>query len=219
MKNKKLEIVGVIKEFFIRLDKRSLIIFASLIILCAIIWLVIVMVRPSADNQSVPEITVADPSPAASATAVNPNFKRQVDKCFIPIANLYGYELRITSDFRSQAEQDKLYEQGRSENGHIVSWAVPGKSMHNYGFAVDVVDRWHGYNADWKKLNKIAKFCSLEQVDDPHFEHRGGLSTEQFEAGLRPPELELPCSVMSERASTDKPLTLEDLELCGAPSF
>jgi hypothetical protein len=152
-------------------------------------------------------------------TEIDQNFLNQVDKCFIPAAAVYKYALRITSGFRSEGEQDQLYNQGRTENGHIVSWAEPGKSLHNYGYAVDVVDRWKGYDVDWKKIAKIAAFCGLEQVDDPHFEHRSGLTVADFAAGKRPPLLTLPCSVMSERANNNEPLTIEDLNSCGAPKF
>jgi peptidoglycan L-alanyl-D-glutamate endopeptidase CwlK len=116
-------------------------------------------------------------------------------------------------------EQDVIYDSGRTENGHIVSWATPGKSIHNYGFAVDVVDRWRGYYINWKRLAKIGEFCGLEQVDDAHFEHRGGLATEQFSAGERPSPRLLPCDIMSERAKANQSLTLADLQGCQAPDF
>ena len=152
-------------------------------------------------------------------TEINRNFLAQVNECFIPTAAVYGYTIRIVSGFRTIEEQNTLFDQGRTEDGHIVTWAQAEKSIHNYGFAVDVVDRWKGYNINWKKLGKIGSFCGLEQVDDPHFEHRGGLATEQFVAGMRPQPLTLPCKLMNERAIENKPLTLEDLKNCGAPDF
>lgn len=154
-------------------------------------------------------------------TEIDQNFITQVNECFIPAAAVYGYTLRITSDFRSMAEQYQLFNQGRTENGHIISWAPIGRSLHNYGFAVDVVDRWRGYDIDWKKLAKIGAFCGLEQVDDPHFEHRGGLTTAEFGAGMRPLPLTLPCKIMDERAKANQRLTLKDLEdnNCGLPKF
>ena len=157
--------------------------------------------------------------PVPLPTEIDRNFITQVNQCFIPTAAVYGYTLRITSGFRSMAEQDELFEQGRTVNGHIVSWAPSGRSLHNYGFAVDVVDRWKGYNINWKKLAKISAYCGLEQVDDPHFEHRSGLTTHQFAMGIRPPPLILPCTDMSERATANQPLTIKDLENCKAPNF
>ena len=162
-------------------------------------------------------ITAEEPVPLP--TGINQNFLTQVNECFIPTAAVYGYTLRITSGFRSITDQEQTFSQGRTENGHIVTWSEPGKSLHNYGFAVDVVDRWRGYDIDWKKLGKIAAFCGLEQVDDPHFEYRAGLTTADFAAGMRPPPLTLPCAIMDERAKSNQPLILDDLKSCNAPKF
>jgi len=157
--------------------------------------------------------------PIPLPTKINQNFLEQVNECFIPTAAVFGYALRITSDFRSMSEQEQTFDQGRTLNGHIVTWAESGKSLHNYGYAVDVVDRRRGYNIDWKKLGKIGAFCGLNQVDDPHFDYRGGLTVTDFAAGMRPPLLMLPCAVMDERAKANQPLTLDDLKGCNVPKF
>jgi hypothetical protein len=161
--------------------------------------------------------------PVPLPTEENPNFLTQVNDCFIPTADAYGYDLRITAAFRSIADQTAMYDQGRTTNGHIVSEAPPGHSLHNYGYAVDVVDRQQGYDIDWNQLIQIGAYCSLESGgvgDLPHFEERGGLDTDQFAAGLRPPLLTLPCPLMAVRAeSSSTPLTLADLQACGAPDF
>ena len=155
-------------------------------------------------------------------TGLDPNFINQVNECFIPTAAVYGYTLRIVSGFRSMAEQQQIYDQGKLEDGHIVSEAPPGHSLHNYGFAVDIVDRWKGYDINWPELVAIGAYCGLDNGgvgDYPHFEYRGGLTTDDFAAGKRPPPLILPCPVMAERAKSNQPLTLHDLQACGAPDF
>jgi peptidoglycan L-alanyl-D-glutamate endopeptidase CwlK len=155
-------------------------------------------------------------------TGLDPNFINQVNECFIPTAAAYGYTLRIVSGFRSVAEQQTIYDQGRLEDGHVVSEAPPGHSLHNYGFAVDIVDRWKGYDLNWSQLIAIGAYCGLGNGgvgDYPHFEYRGGLDTDQFAAGMRPKPLTLPCPVMAERAKNGQPLTLADLQSCGAPDF
>lgn len=162
------------------------------------------------------------PIPAPLPTEMNPNFLAQVNNCFIPVAATYGYALRITNGFRSMAEQTTMYYQGRTINGHIVTEAQPGHSLHNYGYAVDVVDRYRGYNINWTRLIKIGAYCSLESGgvgDLPHFEERGGLTTDQFLAGMRPPSLVLPCAIMDNRSTSSRRLTLKDLKACGAPKF
>ncbi len=172
----------------------------------------------------IPQITkvIRNQKTTPLPTAIDPNFITQVNDCFIPTAAAYGYTLRITTGFRSMTDQSALYQEGRTINGHIVTEAIAGKSIHNYGFAVDVVDRWRGYNINWARLVKIGAYCGLDsggEGDLPHFEHRAGLTTADFAAGLRPPPLSLPCTIMGERAKTNKPLTRKDLKNCGAPNF
>ena len=152
-------------------------------------------------------------------TGMNQNFLIQVNDCFIPTAAAYGYTLRITAGFRSMSQQEQIYQSGRTEDGHIISEAPPGHSLHNYGYAVDVTDRWRGYNINWDELIKIGEFCGLESGgtgDLPHFEHRGGLTTDDFACGMRPKPLILPCNIMATRASAKQPLTIDDLKTCGA---
>jgi hypothetical protein len=159
--------------------------------------------------------------PVSMPTEINANFLNQVEKCFMPTASLYGYTLRISSGFRSTEEQNQIYEQGRVVDGHIVTEAPGGRSIHNFGYAVDVVDRWREYNINFDKLGKIAEYCKLEHGDEgdlAHFEYRDGLTTQQLLEGKRPAALKLPCAVMTERTESD-PLTLEDLKNCGATKF
>jgi hypothetical protein len=166
-------------------------------------------------------IKIEKKAPAPMPTEINANFLNQVEKCFIPVASLYGYTLRLSSGFRSTEEQNQIYEQGRVVDGHIVTEASGGRSIHNFGYAVDIVDRWREYNINFDKLGKIGEYCKLEHGDEgdlAHFEYRGGLTTQQLLDGERPSVLRLPCVTMSERTEAN-PLTLEDLRICGAPKF
>lgn len=49
-----------------------------------------------------------------------------------------GIEVRIVQGLRTFPEQDALYAQGRTTDGHIVTNAKGGQSPHNFGLAVDV---------------------------------------------------------------------------------
>lgn len=49
-----------------------------------------------------------------------------------------GFTVRLISGTRTFAEQDKLYAQGRTEPGNVVTCARGGQSNHNYGIAWDV---------------------------------------------------------------------------------
>lgn len=56
----------------------------------------------------------------------------------IKLAKKQGYPLLVTTAYRSIAEQNKLYAQGRTTPGKIVTNAKGGQSKHNKGEAVDL---------------------------------------------------------------------------------
>lgn len=53
------------------------------------------------------------------------------------IYNKYSKVMKVTQGYRSIEDQDRLYAQGRTTPGAIVTNAMGGQSWHNYGFAVD----------------------------------------------------------------------------------
>ncbi|SFB04953.1 peptidoglycan L-alanyl-D-glutamate endopeptidase CwlK [Lentibacillus halodurans] len=116
-------------------------------------------------------------------------------------------EVVITETVRTIQEQNNLYEQGRSEDGSIVTYAKGGESYHNYGMAVDYALRNHngdiiwdtsydGNNngeSDWFEVADMAKELGFEWGGDwnhfkdyPHLQMDFGLSIEQLKQGLRP---------------------------------
>ena len=81
------------------------------------------------------------------------------------------------SSFRSPDEQAKLYAQGRTEPGVIVTYAKPGLSFHNYGIASDwdyfVDGKYSPLTAEdplWKEyidaVNKVGLKCL--EFEKPH---------------------------------------------------
>ncbi|MBC2190549.1 M15 family metallopeptidase [Listeria booriae] len=87
--------------------------------------------------------------------------------------------------FRSKAEQDALYAQGRTKPGQIVTNAKGGQSNHNYGVAVDLclyTDDgknvvWETTSKRWLRVVTIAKSVGFKWGGDwtsfkdyPHFE-------------------------------------------------
>src|SRR5689334_1902015 len=64
-----------------------------------------------------------------------------------------GIIIRVVQAFRTWAEQQALYEQGRSRAGKIVTNCPGGHSYHNFGLAVDCVPSIGGvdqsYQPDW----------------------------------------------------------------------
>ena len=118
-----------------------------------------------------------------------------------------GMPLAITFTLRSMESQAKLYAQGRTAPGHVVTNARAGYSFHNFGLAIDVVPqelealpRWGDTpdhqartNKIWSELGAIGKsigfrwggdFHSIK--DRPHFEWSGSLTLADLRAGKRP---------------------------------
>ncbi|WP_084028804.1 M15 family metallopeptidase [Bacillus sp. J33] len=111
-----------------------------------------------------------------------------------------GIYVQISSGYRSFAEQNALYAQGRTKPGNVVTNAKGGQSNHNYGLAVDyflVSDDgkralWT-VNAKWRRVAAIAKSLGFAWggdwkgfVDYPHLEMMGGLSLRDLQNGKRP---------------------------------
>lgn len=63
---------------------------------------------------------------------------RQKVKALIAAAAAQGHTLIVTQGFRSIAQQNALYAQGRTRPGKIVTNARGGQSNHNFGKAVDL---------------------------------------------------------------------------------
>lgn len=93
---------------------------------------------------------------------------------------------RVVQGLRTIDEQNKLYAQGRTIAGKIVTNAKGGFSYHNYGLAIDIVemkDNKPNWNFDYKKLEQISKKYNLSWggnfksiKDNPHFELTFGYS-------------------------------------------
>lgn len=110
---------------------------------------------------------------------------------FMAEAEKQGVDVLITCTYRSNAEQDALYAQGRSKPGPIVTRARGGQSAHNFtldgkpaAMAFDVVPLEHGKpcwsvgHPAWQKLGKIGMGLGLNWygapgskfTEFPHFE-------------------------------------------------
>lgn len=98
-----------------------------------------------------------------------------------------GIRIRVTQGLRSWNDQAKLYAQGRTVPGKIVTEAKPGFSQHCFGLAVDVVPMdinnipdWNISHPNWKRIVEIGKSLGLEAgaefrtfPDWPHFQLTG----------------------------------------------
>lgn len=113
------------------------------------------------------------------------------------LAETRGLEYKVICGTRSWEQQAKIYAQGRTAPGKIVTKAPPGHSMHNFGLAIDCgVFRGGKYldesdpktaSSMHKAAGELAKehgirwggnFKSI--VDEPHFEIDTKLSLSQL---------------------------------------
>src|SRR5215469_10219579 len=99
-----------------------------------------------------------------------------------------GITIRVTQGLRTWDEQDKLYQQGRTTPGEIVTNAQPGYSYHNFGLAVDVVPMmplgpdWDVTHPVWGRTVAVGVSVGLAPgalwrtfKDYPHFQLTGNL--------------------------------------------
>lgn len=91
----------------------------------------------------------------------------------------FGFPLGIVSGLRSQAEQDRLYAQGRTAPGAIVTWTR--NSAHTSGRAVDFgfrvggsftydVPDWWWDAVRWVAARAALRAAAWDQGDLGHFE-------------------------------------------------
>lgn len=141
---------------------------------------------------------------------LNPIVKDKVEQLqAIMDKKLSKYKMIITQGFRSMDEQARLYAQGRTAPGNIVTNARPGTSYHNYGLAVDFAlvtpddkkavwdvksDFDKDGKADWMEVVAEAKKLGFEWGGDwtsfkdmPHLQITFGLSIKELMAGKKPP--------------------------------
>ena len=110
--------------------------------------------------------------------AMRPLVQTLLDNC-----EAAGIPCDLVQGARSYAEQQKVYDQGRTAPGPIVSNAPPGDSYHNFGLAVDLVPRvykslpnWNPTGPYWAQVGQIGEALGLtwggrfSRPDKPHFE-------------------------------------------------
>lgn len=114
-------------------------------------------------------------------TLLHPEVQAIIPK-FLNECKNRGLIVKTTDTVRTKQEQDKLYAQGRTEPGNIVTWVKYPYSNHNWGMAFDICrnDGKGAYNDSdgwFKKVGQVGKSFGLEwggdwkgTPDKPHFE-------------------------------------------------
>lgn len=125
-------------------------------------------------------------------TRLLPSVQSKADQ-LLKVMKKLGYDVTIYQGFRSIEEQNKLYAQGRTKPGAIVTNAKGGESLHNYGVAADIVFVRNGRpswaeNHPWATLGKEGEKLGFEWggrwisfQDRPHFQLTGSYSLSDFQ--------------------------------------
>jgi peptidoglycan L-alanyl-D-glutamate endopeptidase CwlK len=105
-----------------------------------------------------------------------------------------GIRVKLVCGYRSIEEQNRLYAQGRTTPGRIVTNARGGYSWHNFGLAADyafVVGGQLTWNGPWKVFGRIARETGLEWggawkkfPDRPHVQWRKGRTLREMRESL-----------------------------------
>lgn len=144
-------------------------------------------------KDQIAQLMKSNQRPNALPNAPQPLVERQVERLILASKLVYGYDLRVTSFYRSFEEQNALYEKGRTKPGKIVTNAKGGQSLHNYAVAFDLVDRKKGYDIDFKKIWLLWNYITegkgtwggnwkgLKFKDYPHFENTLGYKLSDFQ--------------------------------------
>jgi peptidoglycan LD-endopeptidase CwlK len=111
-----------------------------------------------------------------------------------------GIDVIVTATLRTNADQNALYDQGRTKPGKIVTRVSGGNSYHNWGLAFDIVPLRDGKpvwgtsskedKALWTTVGNIGVKCGLEWggnwvsfKDYPHFQYTCGHDISFFKNG------------------------------------
>jgi peptidoglycan L-alanyl-D-glutamate endopeptidase CwlK len=111
-------------------------------------------------------------------------------------------DILVTCTLRTNADQDRLYQQGRTNPGSIVTYARAGQSYHNYGLALDFVPlvegkpTWKTSGRDlelWTLAGELAEEHGFEWAgrwtrfrEYPHIQVTFGLTITDLQRGVRP---------------------------------
>lgn len=134
---------------------------------------------------------------------LHPALREEAGKIYADIcaAMPAGVVCRITHTLRTFAEQDALYQLGRSKPGKVVTNAKGGQSYHNFGLAVDFVLLVNGQvswaiDKNWLAVISIFESYGWESghhwkfKDSPHVQKIFGKTTAQLLAtGKQYPDL------------------------------
>ena len=110
--------------------------------------------------------------------------------------SMNNIDLLVTSTYRDNEEQMKLWQQGRTSPGAIVTNARPGESFHNYKLALDFCPLQNGKcawndSATFQRVGELAEALGMEWAgrwqgslrELAHVQFTGGLTLAELQTG------------------------------------
>lgn len=139
-------------------------------------------------------ISAVDPRSEALIATLLPEV-RPYARALVQKATAAGIRIKVISALRTYEEQDKLYAQGRTAPGAVVTNAKAGQSNHNFGIAFDVGvfegNKYLGDSPKYKAVGALGIELGLEWggnwksiVDQPHFQLRPTWAAEMSERDM-----------------------------------
>ena len=152
--------------------------------------------RPLVGEPPVPSApsTLSDERSERSIATLLPQVQ-PLARALIESAAAIGIAIKIISGTRRFAEQDALYEQGRTKAGRIVTNARGGYTNHNFGIAFDIGvfegGRYLDESPAYKAVGALGMKLGLEWggnwktiQDEPHFQLRPAWAREMSERDM-----------------------------------
>jgi hypothetical protein len=117
-----------------QLEKKTILTLAGIMVATVIV--LNVLFKKSKMTDGIIEKTW-DSKTDAKIQTLHPLLRPIASKFINEVEKRLGKKIKITDGYRTFAEQNKLYAQGRTTAGKIVTNAKGGQSYHNYGLAFD----------------------------------------------------------------------------------
>jgi hypothetical protein len=122
---------------------------------------------------------------AADLSLLTPDTREKAEQ-LLEMAAAQGLQVRVVSTRRDCVEQARLYAQGRTTPGTVVTNAKGCRSWHVLGRAFDIALVGNPSPADWDAVGAIGEGLGLvwgkrfsgTLNDLPHFEWHPGMTTE-----------------------------------------
>lgn len=179
-----------------KLDKKTILTLAGIMV--ATVILLNVVFKNKKMESGIIEKTW-DSKTDAKIQTLHPLLRSIASKFINEVEKRLGKRLKITDGYRTFAQQNKLYAQGRTTAGKIVTHAKGGQSYHNFALAFDCYFTNNGVidfkNALTPAVAKIGQelgltwggnFTSIK--DFPHFQLSKGTVSEllaKYNAGKK----------------------------------